>query len=125
MESQDILNLETGTKEAEKLEPKAVKIEKLEIQTVGEKGNQKAVFSAKHPDRDETIQISSVKYEAKGGKLVFSGTWVNFDEDEKLRKGSALANFIAFKKVKVLNDLVGLELETTEDEKGYLCFKAY
>ncbi len=125
MENQDILNLETGTKEIEKLSPKEVKIEKVEIELVGEKGNQKAVFSAKHPARDEVIKISGVKYESKGGKLVTSGTWINYDEDDKLRKGSALANFIAFKNVKVLTEFVGLSLETTEDEKGYLCFKGY
>ena len=114
-------------KEIEKLSPKEVKIEKVEIETVSikDKANQKAVFTARHLDRDETIKISSVKYEAKGGKLVVSGTWVNFDEDDKLRKGSALANFISFKKIKVLSDFVGLSLETTEDEKGYLCFKGY
>lgn len=125
MKNQDILNLETGTKEIEKLSPKEVKIEKVEIELVGDKGNLKASFSVKHPDRDETIKISSVKHEAKGGKLVNVGTWINYDEDEKLRKGSALANFIAFKNVKVLKELIGLSLETTEDEKGYLCFKGY
>ncbi len=127
MEDQEILNLETGTKEIEKLSPKEVKIEKVEIQNVtfGDKINQKAMFSVKHPDRDEIIQISSVKFEAKGGKLITSGLWVNFDEDNKLRKGSALANFIAFKNIKVLSDLVNVRLETTEDEKGYLCFKGY
>ncbi len=125
MESQDILNLETGTKEAEKLSPKPVKIEKIEIEAVGDKGNKKAVFTVKHPDREETINVSSVKYEKKGSALAFSGTWINLDEEDKLRKGSALANFIAFKNVKVLNDMVGQEVETVEDEKGYLCFKAY
>ena len=125
MEDQDILNLETGTKEIEKLQPKEVKIEKLEIEPVGDKGNIKAVFSVKHPDREETIKISSVKHESKGGKLVVVGTWVNLDEDKKLRKGSALANFIALKNKEVLKDMVGLSVQTIEDEKGYLCFKGY
>lgn len=125
MENQEILNLETGTEEMQKLEPKTVKIEKIEVQEVGEKRNKKVVFSVKHPDKEETIQISSVKYEQKGGKLATSGTWVNLDKQEKMQKGSALSNFIAFLNAKVLNELVGKEVLTVEDDKGYLCFKSY
>jgi len=125
MENQEILNLETGTKELVALEPKDVKIVKVEITEVGDKKNKKATFEVKHPDKEETIKISEVKYEQKGGKLVVSGTWVNFDEDEKLRKGSALANFIKFHDAKVLSEMEGKEVATVKDEKGYLCFKAY
>ncbi len=53
MEEQEILKLETGEKEAQKLEPKKVKIVKTSIKEVGEKGNQKADFEVKHPDREE------------------------------------------------------------------------
>lgn len=124
MEEQEILNLQTGEKEATQLKPASVKIVKVEIQTVGDKGNKKAVFSVKHPDNEEPIKISAVKYEQKGS-LKTSGTWVNLDDEQKLRKGSALANFISYMQGNVLKDLEGKDVSTTEDEKGYLCFKAY
>ena len=123
-EEQDILNLETGTKESVTLSPKNVKIVKVEVQTVGEKGNQKLVCEVKHPDKEEPIKISAVKHESKG-KLVTTGLWVNLDEDKKIRKGSALAEFMKFLNVSKPSELVDKEINTAEDEKGYLCFKAY
>jgi len=124
METQDVLNVETGTKEVTTVSPKPVKIVKVTIEEVGEKKNQKAVFEVKHPDKEETIHISSVKYEVKG-KLNLSGTWINLDEDKMLRKGSATSTFLAFLNVKTLKETEGKEVSTAEDEKGYLCFKAY
>jgi len=125
MEEQEILNIETGTKEIITIEPKPVKIVKIEVQLVGEKKNKKAVFEVKHPDKEETIHISAVKYEKKGS-LEFSGTWINLDEENKLRKGSATANLLAFFNVKSLKEFEGKEnIPTIQDEKGYLCFKTY
>lgn len=125
MEEQDILNLETGEKEIVSLKPEKVKIVKVTVEEVGEKKNKKASFEVKHPDKEETIRVSEVKYEQSGGKLVTSGTWVNLDEDKKLRKGTALTNFIAFLGCKNLKECEGKEVMTCQDEKGYLCFKAY
>lgn len=125
METQEeILNTETGTKEIEKLKPEKVKIEKVEIVEVGEKKNKKLVCNVKHPAREETIAISSVKFE-KNKKLQEVGLWINFDEDKKLRKGSSVAVLFEKAGVKKALELEGKELETTEDERGYLCFKAY
>jgi hypothetical protein len=124
MEDQAILNLETGTKEAVALTPKTVKIEQVRIEPVGEKKNTKLVCSVKHPDREETIEISAVKYEARN-KLQVTGLWVNLDEDSKIRKGSALAIFMAKIGARTPKELEGREVDTTEDEKGYLVFKAY
>jgi len=124
MEEQDVLNLETGTKEITSLTPAVVKIVKTTVEDVGEKKNQKLVCEVKHPDRDETIKISSVKYE-KQGKLQVVGLWVNLDEDEKIRKGSALAVLMSFLSVDSPKGLEEKEINTAEDERGYLCFKAY
>ena len=124
MEEQDILNLETGTKESINLTPKEVNIVKVTIREVGDKKIQKAVFSVKHPDKEEPIEISSIKWENKG-KLDVSGSWVNLDEDKKLRKGSALAVTLAVKDAKTLKELEGQNFQTAEDDKGYLCLKAY
>lgn len=122
--NQEILKAETGTKEAAKLEPKKVKIENVDIVEVGEKKNKKLVCSVKHPDSQDLIQISAVKYESKG-KLQVTGLWVNIDEDDKIRKGSALAILMQFLNAKFALELEGKEVDTSEDEKGYLCLKAY
>jgi len=57
--------------------------------------------------------------------LAVSGTWINLDEDNKLRKGSALANLLAFFDVKNIKEMENKEVETADDGKGYLCIKAY
>src|SRR3990167_8314185 len=96
MESQE--NLRTigiGTKETTKLKPANVKIVKVEIVTVGEKGSNKVVCHAKHPDAELTIAISSVKYVNKQQKLVTTGLWVNLDDEKKIKKGSAFALFLS------------------------------
>ena len=124
MESQDILKLETGTKETTNLKPAIVKIVNVSIRDVGEKGNKKISCSVKHPDKEETIEISEVKFE-KNKKLQEVGLWVNLDEDGKIRKGSALAVLLSFLEVQTPEELKDKEVKTVEDERGFLCFKAY
>jgi len=124
METQDILNLETGEKEAQALKPKSVKIVNVRIEPVESLKRDKAVFEVKHPDREETIDISSAKYE-RNKKLQITGLWVSLDEDGKLQKGSALAHLKDFLEAKTLKDTIGKEIMTAEDDKGYLCFRAY
>jgi len=124
MENQEILNKETGTKESVALKPARVKIEAVEVVEVGEKKNKKLVCNVKHPDKEELIKLSSIKHEAKG-KLEVDGLWANLDEDGLIRKGSALSVLLSFTKSKTPTELIGKELETVEDNKGYLVFKAY
>lgn len=118
------LEIGIGTKEIENLKPATVRIVNVNIEEVGKKGNKKLVCSCKHPDREEEINLSAVKYNQKD-KLVTSGLWLNKDEDDLIRKGSALANFMENVSVTTLLELVTKEVPTTTDEKGYLCFKAY
>lgn len=124
-ETQEDLEIGIGDKEVEMLEPETVEIVKVEIQEVGEKKNEKVVCSVKHPKKEEPIKISSVKYETVKGKLETSGLWLNKDEDKKIRKKSALAIFLQHKGCKTLKDLTHKKVDTTNDERGYLCFKAY
>lgn len=127
VEEQEILNLETGTKEVETLKPKPVKIVKVSVDSVDKEGKKigdKVVCEVQHPDQKDNIRISAVEYR-KGKEIKTSGLWVNLDEDNKIRKGSALAVFKDYFGAKTLKDLEGKEMPTTEDEKGYLCFKAY
>ena len=123
-ETQGNLELGIGDKEAVTLKPARVKIEAIEIQKVGDKGNEKVVCAVKHPDKEEQIHISSVKY-IKADKVTESGLWINFDEDKKIRKGSALALFMNKLNVDKIGSIKGKEIDTEIDSKGYLTFKLY
>ncbi len=127
MENTEQTSLETGigTKEAEVLKPAKVKIEDVVIEKVGEKDSEVLKCTVKHPDKDETIKLSSVKYEAKDSKLKTSALWVNLDEADLIRKGSALALFLASQDVKMPKDLIGKEVDTVLDDNNFLAFKIY
>ena len=92
METQKDLEIAIGTKEATSLQPAEVQIISVVIEEVGKTDNKssKVVCAVKHPDKAETINISSVAYR-KGNAITNSGTWLNKDEDGLIRKGSALA----------------------------------
>ena len=126
METQKELEKEIGTIESENktLEPKKVKIVKVEIVPVGDKKNLKVNCQVEHPDyKDGTITISSVN--ALVDKQVKnSGIWYNLDKEENIQKGSALARFLVSVGAKNLKELEGKEVQT-ELEGKYLCFKAY
>jgi len=110
--------------EGKRLEPKKVKIVKVEIVEVGEKKNKKVNCSVQHPDHSEgTITISSVSY-LRDKKVVNTGLWFNLDKEDNIQKGSALAVFLNKVGSKNLKDLEGKEVET-DLEGNYLCFKAY
>ena len=118
------LEIGIGTKEVESLKPAKVRIVDVVVEEVGKNNNKKVVCTCKHPDREEKIKLSGVKYNLKD-KLVTSGLWLNRDEDDLIRKGSALANFMEHIEAKTLLEMVTKEVHTTTDDKGYLCFKAY
>ena len=125
-ENLDKLKKEIGTKEAETLKEATVKVMEVKIEKVGEKGNEKVVCSVKHPDREEPIEISSVKYEnPRTSKLEVAGLWYNTDDEDLIRKGSVLAIFMGKQGVKILGELRDKEIETIHDDRGFLCFKAY
>jgi len=65
-----------------------------------------------------------VKYE-KQNSIRITGLWYKIDADGKIQKGSALAILLGFYKSDNLKALIGKELNTSLDEKGYLCIKAY
>ena len=53
------------------------------------------------------------------------GFWNNESDPDKIQKDSPLAVLMKMVNVEILKGLVDKEIPTTEDEKGYLCFKAY
>ena len=124
-EIQNELKLGIGTEEAITLKPSIVKVLSVKIEIVGEKKKaKKIVCEVKHPDKEEPIHISALKFEYKG-KLEVSGLWLNTDSKGLIRKGSALAVFLQAVGSKDISGLENREIQTTTDDKGYLCFKAY
>jgi hypothetical protein len=124
MAEQKELETGIGDEEAIALKPAVVRIEDVKVEPVGEKKLLKAIFYSKHPDSQDLIPISGVKYESKG-KLQITGTFYNKDKKDMIRKGSALAVFMQTFGCETLLEFKGKEIPTIQDEKGYLVFKAY
>ena len=126
IENQEKLDKEIGTEEIEKLKPEKVKIEKVEVISVGEGKSkaEKVVCFCNHSAQEDPIKISSVEY-LKNKNVKITGLWYKEDSTGKLQKGSALALFMEFVGAKTIRELENKEVMTSEDEKGYLCFRAY
>ena len=122
---QTTLKLQIGTIESEKtiLKPAKLKIVNVEVILVEKAKSDKVVFEVKHPDKEETIKISSVSF-LDGREVKTSGTWVSLDKDGNLQKGSALTIFMKTIEVNTLEEAVGKEADS-ELDGNYLCFKAY
>lgn len=122
----DLKKAVIGTKEVVALTPKKVKIEKAQIETIGEgsKAFKKVVCSVKHPDKEELINVSSVQFIQKTN-VKTSGLWVKMDDENKIQKGSALALLLTHLGCANIEALEGRDCDTIEDEKGFLCLKAY
>lgn len=123
----DELQTGIGTKDAVTLKPLNVVIKEAKIEKVGTKEAKKVVFSCMHPDSNDLIKISSVKWENKG-KLEVTGLWYNIVSEEgvdKIKKGSALAVFLQNNQAGSISAMIGKSIATTLDDKSYLCFKNY
>lgn len=125
METQEELTTPIGTTESEKqiLQAKKVKIVSVKIVAVEKAKSKKVVCEVKHPDREETFQMSAVAY-LLDKQVVNKGLWFNKDKEGKIQKGSALAVFLSKVKAISVQDLVNKEVDT-ELDGNYLCFKAY
>jgi len=130
METQDLMKVGIGTKESQTLNPKKVKIVSVRFQTETKEGKKMdtplAHFECKHPDREELISLSKVKYE-KQGKLDVVGLWVQLDEDNNFKKSSAISAVLNFLNCKTLEETYGKEIDTSKqsEDNQYLCLKAY
>ncbi len=125
-EQQEKLEKEIGTKEIITLQPTKVKVMEIGLTPLkfGTKTNEKVVFSVKHPEREELINISSAKVLQKD-KVKTSGIWFTTDEDGNIQKGSILSEILNFVHANKLSEMKEQEYETALDENGYLCFKFY
>ena len=96
MTNEDIFSKGIGNKEGQKsLLAKPVVVQgKLAESVLGKAGSKNAgkevgkklTLVCKHPDKEEPISISAVKYENKKS-LETSGIWVNLDSKKLIRKG--------------------------------------
>ena len=126
---ENCLNTPIGSEEKPRLAAKEVKVVSIGMKEVPSKKNPKAtlkkvVLACKHPDRNETINISDVKY-VEGDVLKVNTCWFFTDSKGEIQKDSALANLLRFYEVGTLSELSGRSLKTIEDSKGYLCLRAY
>ena len=123
METQNELKIGIGKLEPEKVSLKPAKVKIVGVKVEDTKKAKKVVYEAKHPDREETIHISSVAYIVERAVKV-SGTWFNLDKNKELQKGSANVVLLTKLGANTIEEAVGKEIDT-ELDGNYLCFKAY
>lgn len=131
-EETNILDTKTGNKDVPKntVGPAKVKITSVYIKEKNQEGKTMktplAQFMVKHPDKDELIAISKVKY-IDGDKAVTKGFWVQRDEYGEFYKGSTIDLILTKLGCETLAGTYGMEIDTVEESKDipYLCLKAY
>jgi len=128
----DLLNTKIGEKEQPKntVSPAKVTIASVIIKTKDKHdklmSSPLAQFMVKHPDKEELILISKVKY-LDGDKAIVRGFWVQTDDDGNFFKGSTIDLILKKLGCETLADTYGKEIDTVEEGKdsSYLCLKAY
>lgn len=127
-ETQAKLDKKVGTEEIQILKPAKIKVAgvKLDPKTIKGRETEIVVLMCKHPDREETIEISKIKL-VKGNTVKTSGLWWNEDKEGLIQKGSAIAELLNFCSVESPGQLEGKELDTTTESEtsNYLVIKAY
>jgi len=123
MENQAELQIGLGTEQQSNasLKPAKVKIVSVSVEPTAKA--KKVVFVVKHPDKEETIKLSSVAY-LDGREVKIVGTWLNLDSKGLIQKGSGLHTLLSRLNVANVQEAISKEIDTELDEK-YLCFKAY
>jgi hypothetical protein len=124
MNEEQLFNKPIGDKEIKRLEAKPVVVNTARIEEKGVKKTPLLILSVKHPDQDETIDLSKVQF-IDGSNVKTVGLWISQDEDENLQKGSTVSKLMTFYKIKQLVEIKEMTLQTVLDEKNYLCIKAY
>jgi hypothetical protein len=109
-------------KEQMSLAPARVKITAIEERDV-DKFGKKLVLKVLHPGRAD-VEIGAARFE-NNGKLSTSGLWLKKDQENKLQGNSAVAYLLRFLKCLNISQLIGKEVDTVSDDKGYLVAKAY
>ena len=132
METQEILNKKVGNTEQPRstVSPAKVKIASVVLKEKNKDGKTMATplaqFMVKHPDKEELIVISKVKF-IDGEKAIAQGFWVQLDGDKNFFKGSAIDRVLKQLGCETLEDTYGKEIDTVTEsnDSPYLCLKAY
>jgi len=132
METKEILNKKVGNTEQPRstVNPAKVKIASVVIKETNKEGKKMQTpllqFFVKHPDKEELIILSKVKF-IDGDKAVAQGFWVQLDDDKNFFKGSAIDRVLKVLGCETLEDTYGKEIDTVTESKDspYLCLKAY
>ena len=132
MENTEIIKKKVGNVEQPRstVSPAVVKIASVLLKTKDKNDKEMTTplvqFMVKHPDKDELITISKVKY-IDGDKAVAKGFWVQTDDDDNFYKGSAIDLILKKLGVETLEETYGKDIDTIEESKdsSYLCLKAY
>lgn len=131
-ETPNVLNTEVGTKDrVVNTVPEAkVKIASVVIQETKKNGEKMSTPLAqvmiKHPDKEELLTISKIKY-IEGKDVLVKGLWVQLDADGKIQKSSAIDVLLKFTNSKTLEELYTKDIEAVHEseESKFLCLKAY
>lgn len=124
MNEEQLFNKPIGDKEIKRLEAKPVVVDTARVEEKGVNKTPLLILSVKHPDQDETLDLSKVQF-IDGNNVKTVGLWISQDEDGNLQKGSTVPKLMAFYKIKQLVELKDITLQTVLDDKNYLCIKAY
>lgn len=129
---EDILNAKTGQNEVPKntVAPARVKIVSVVLKTKDKNEEEMktplAQFMVKHPDKEELLNISKIKF-LNGDKLVSQGFWVQTDKEGNFYKGSSIDRILKVLGIETLADAYGKDIDTVKESEDspYLCLKAY
>ena len=132
MENTEIIKKKSGNVEQPRstVSPAVVKIASVIVKSKDKNDKEMKTplvqFMVKHPDKDELITISKVKY-IDGDKAIAKGFWVQTDDDDNFYKGSAIDLILKKLGVETLEETYGKDIDTIEESKdsSYLCLKAY
>jgi type II secretory pathway predicted ATPase ExeA len=128
----EIFSKGIGNKEGIALEAKPVQIQgiiaeevkgKVGTPNAGKVVGRKLVLICKHPDKEETIKLSTMVL-LDNKTLKTTTIWINVDADGLIQKGSHVATLLEQYKAATINDLVGKLVLTAMDGK-FLAIKAY
>lgn len=117
-----------GTMEKPVLSAVPIQVQGHRIEDVTKKNEEKVigkkvVLICKHPEMEDLIELSKVKY-LKNDRVVVSGLWFNQDEDGLIPKISALAETMRKYGCIFVEDFDGKEINTDLDG-NFLVVKAY
>ena len=119
-------------KEKPKLKAKSVVVQHIGRTTIEPKeggkmkeARDKYILSCKHPDKEEPIEISRVRFE-KGTKMETQALWDSRDDEDLISYDSAMAHLLRFYELNMVEELEGKTLQTVTDiNSGFLIIKAY